>query len=97
MGSLAGRGWSVTAEDPAGFSPYLRARLCRFGAYAIDGLGIDSEVFEVALVEIDVTVLDLAVGVLCCFSPPVLVVMFLARGLGVVPLLVHRVLPAHER
>lgn len=61
MGSLAGGGWSVTAEDPAGFSPYLRAHLCRFGAYAIDGLGIDPEVFGAALAEIDVTVLGLDV------------------------------------
>jgi hypothetical protein len=41
----------------AGLSPYLRAHIRRFGAYATDELGIGP---EAALTETDFTVLNLA-------------------------------------
>ncbi|MGW8528386.1 hypothetical protein [Nocardiopsis sp. NPDC055824] len=44
----------------AGLSPYLRAHIRRFGAYATDELGIGPEAFEAALTETDFTVLNLA-------------------------------------
>ncbi len=58
--TLVAEGWTITAEDLAGLSPYLRAHIRRFGAYATDELGIEPEAFEAALAEIDFTVLDLA-------------------------------------
>lgn len=58
--TLVVEGWTITAEDLAGLSPYLRAHIRRFGAYATDELGIEPEAFEAALAEIDFSVLDLA-------------------------------------
>lgn len=58
--ALVAEGWTITAEDLAGLSPYLRAHIRRFGAYATDELGIEPEAFEAALAEIDFSVLDLA-------------------------------------
>jgi TnpA family transposase len=57
---LAAQGWTIAAEDLAGLSPYLRAHITRFGAYATDVLGIEPEAFSPALDEVDFTVLDLA-------------------------------------
>ena len=58
--TLVAEGWTITAEDLAGLSPYLRTHIRRFGAYATDELGIEPEAFEAALAEIDFSVLDLA-------------------------------------
>nr|WP_255423093.1 transposase [Nocardiopsis sp. FIRDI 009] len=57
---LVAEGWTITAEELAALSPYLRAHISRFGAYATDVLGIEPEAFDPALDEIDFTVLDLA-------------------------------------
>jgi hypothetical protein len=57
---LVRQGWTITAEEIAARSPYIRAHITRFGAYATDVLGIEPEAFDPALDEVDFTVLDLA-------------------------------------
>jgi hypothetical protein len=57
---LVAEGWTITAEELAGLSPYIRSHITRFGAYATDVLGIEPEAFESARDEVDFTVLDLA-------------------------------------
>src|SRR5699024_10260931 len=57
---LVKQGWTITAEEIAALSPYIRAHITRFGAYATDVLGIEPEAFDPALAEIDFTVLNLA-------------------------------------
>ena len=36
---LVAEGWTVTADQLAALSPYLRGHITRFGAYATDELG----------------------------------------------------------
>lgn len=57
---LVAEGWTITAAELAGLSPYIRSHITRFGAYATDVLGVEPEAFEAALDEVDFTVLDLA-------------------------------------
>nr|WP_231972533.1 transposase [Nocardiopsis alborubida] len=57
---LVAEGWTITAEEIAALSPYIRAHITRFGAYATDVLGIEPEAFNPDLDEIDFTVMDLA-------------------------------------
>lgn len=58
--TLVAEGWTITAEDLAGLSPYLRTHIRRFGAYATDELGTEPEALEAALAQIDFTVVGLA-------------------------------------
>lgn len=57
---LVAEGWTITAEELAALSPYLRTHISRFGAYATDVLGIEPEAFNPALDEIDFTIMNLA-------------------------------------
>ncbi|MDA8370094.1 MAG: transposase, partial [Nocardiopsaceae bacterium] len=57
---LIAEGWTITAEEIAALSPYIRAHITRFGAYATDVLAIEPEAFNPSLDEIDFTVMDLA-------------------------------------
>ncbi len=58
--TLVAEGWPITAEELSAISPYLRAHIRRFGAYATDEMGVEPEVFNPELKEVDFTVLDLA-------------------------------------
>jgi len=57
---LAAEGWTVTADQLAALSPYLRGHISRFGAYATDELGRHPEAFNPMLEEVDLTTLGLA-------------------------------------
>ncbi|GAA3428763.1 Tn3 family transposase [Streptosporangium nondiastaticum] len=58
--TLIAEGWPITAEELGAISPYLRAHISRFGAYATDEMGVEPEAFNPELKEVDFTVLDLA-------------------------------------
>jgi hypothetical protein len=57
---LVAEGWTVTADQLAALSPYLRGHITRFGAYANDELGRHPEAFNPLLKEVDFTILGLA-------------------------------------
>ncbi|MEV0046908.1 Tn3 family transposase [Nocardia rhamnosiphila] len=57
---LVAEGWTITADQLAALSPYLRAHISRFGAYATDELTHPPEAFDPALTEVDFTTFDLA-------------------------------------
>ena len=57
---LVAEGWTITAAELAALSPYLRAHISRFGAYAIDELTHQPEAFNPVLKEVDFTAVDLA-------------------------------------
>jgi hypothetical protein len=57
---LVAEGWTITADQLAALSPYLRFHISRFGAYATDELAHQPEAFNPVLKEVDFTVLDLA-------------------------------------
>jgi TnpA family transposase len=57
---LVAEGWTITADQLAALSPYLRAHITRFGAYATDELAHQPEAFNPVLKEVDFTNLDLA-------------------------------------
>lgn len=52
---LVAEGWLVTAEQLGAMSPYLRAHIRRFGAYATDDLDRQPEAFNPFLKEVDFT------------------------------------------
>ena len=56
---LVAEGWTVTADQLAALSPYLRGHISRFGAYATDELGRHPEAFNPVLKEVDFTTLGL--------------------------------------
>jgi TnpA family transposase len=56
---LVAEGWTITADQLVALSPYLRAHISRFGAYATDELAHQPEAFNPVLKEIDFTSLDL--------------------------------------
>ena len=56
---LVAEGWTITAAELAALSPYLRAHVSRFGAYAIDELTHQPEAFNPVLKEVDFTAVDL--------------------------------------
>jgi hypothetical protein len=58
---LVAEGWTVTADQLAALSPYLRGHITRFGAYATDELGRHPGAFNPVLKEVDFTTLGLAV------------------------------------
>ena len=43
-------GWAVTPEDLAVLSPYLTARIQRFGVYATDEVALTPEAYDAHLV-----------------------------------------------
>jgi TnpA family transposase len=53
--SLAAEGWLITADQLGTMSPYLRAHISRFGAWATDDLARRPEAFNPVLVEVDFT------------------------------------------
>ncbi len=57
---LVAEGWTITADQLAALSPYLRGHITRFGAYATDELGRHPEAFNPVLKEVDFTILGLA-------------------------------------
>jgi Tn3 transposase DDE domain len=57
---LVAEGWTITAAELAALSPYLRAHISRFGAYATDELTHQPEAFNPVLKEVDFTAVDLA-------------------------------------
>ncbi|WP_280442746.1 Tn3 family transposase [Nocardia brasiliensis] len=57
---LVADGWTVTADQLVALSPYLRAHIRRFGAYATDELTHHSDPFDPVLTEVDFTTVDLA-------------------------------------
>lgn len=57
---LVADGWTITAKHLAALSPYLRAHITRFGAYATDELTHQPEAFNPVLKEVDFSALDLA-------------------------------------
>ncbi|GAA1580721.1 hypothetical protein GCM10009678_74280 [Actinomadura kijaniata] len=56
---LVAEGWTITPADLGALSPYLRAHITRFGAYATDELAVTPEAFNPVLAEVDFDV-DLA-------------------------------------
>jgi Tn3 transposase DDE domain len=46
---LIAEGWTITSEDPGVLSPYLTARIQRFGVYATDELALTPEPFDAHL------------------------------------------------
>lgn len=52
---LVAEGWLVTADQIGAMSPYLRAHISRFGAYATDDLTRPPEAFNPVLKEVDFT------------------------------------------
>jgi hypothetical protein len=46
---LIAEGWTITLEDLAVLSPYLTARIQRFGVYATDELTLTPEPFDARL------------------------------------------------
>lgn len=57
---LVAEGWIITADQLGALSPYLRAHITRFGAYATDELTRQPEAFNPELKEVDFTVCGLA-------------------------------------
>ena len=57
---LVAEGWTITADQLGALSPYLRAHITRFGAYATDELTRQPEAFNPELKEVDFTVCGLA-------------------------------------
>ncbi|WP_324195407.1 transposase [Nocardia abscessus] len=57
---LVAEGWTITADQLAALSPYLRAHISRFGAYATDELTHQPDPFDPTLTEVDFTTFDLA-------------------------------------
>src|SRR5271166_5223848 len=57
---LAAEGWLITAGQLGAMSPYIRAHISRFGAYATDDLARQPEAFNPVLKEVDFTALALA-------------------------------------
>ncbi|MEU6184584.1 Tn3 family transposase [Nocardia sp. NPDC047038] len=57
---LVAEGWAFTADQLAALSPYVRAHISRFGAYATDELTHQPDPFDPALTEVDFTTLGLA-------------------------------------
>ncbi|HEX4811554.1 MAG TPA: transposase [Nonomuraea sp.] len=57
---LVAEGWTITADQLAALSPYLRVHISRFGAYATDELADQPEAFNPVLKEVDFTSVDLA-------------------------------------
>jgi TnpA family transposase len=57
---LVAEGWLVTAGQLGAMSPYLRAHITRFGAYATDELTRQPEAFNPVLKEVDFTAVSLA-------------------------------------
>jgi TnpA family transposase len=57
---LIAEGWSITADQLAALSPYLRSRISRFGAYATDELAHQPEAFNPVLRDVDFTALEAA-------------------------------------
>ncbi|QYC38831.1 Tn3 transposase DDE domain protein [Nonomuraea coxensis DSM 45129] len=58
--TLVAEGWTITADELGALSPYLRAHIRRFGAYATDEIGDEPAAFNPELKEIDFTAVDLA-------------------------------------
>ena len=54
---LVAEGWTITADQLGALSPYLRAHISRFGAYATDELTRQPEAFNPVLKEVDFTAL----------------------------------------
>ena len=52
---LVAEGWLITADQLGAMSPYLRAHISRFGAYATDDLTRRPEAFNPVLKEVDFT------------------------------------------
>lgn len=52
---LVVNGWTITADQVAALSPYLRAHVSRFGAYATDDLAHQPDPFDPARSEVDFT------------------------------------------
>jgi hypothetical protein len=46
---LVAEGWEITLEDLAVLSPYLTARIQRFGVYATDEVALAPEPFDARL------------------------------------------------
>ncbi len=57
---LVAEGWLITADQLGAMSPYIRAHISRFGAYATDDLARQPEAFNPVLKEVDFTALGLA-------------------------------------
>ncbi|HEY0688417.1 MAG TPA: Tn3 family transposase, partial [Kribbella sp.] len=57
---LVAEGWTITADQLAALSPYLRSHITRFGAYATDELALIPAAFNPMLKEVDFTTVDLA-------------------------------------
>lgn len=57
---LVAEGLTITADQLAALSPYLRAHISRFGAYSTDELTHSPEAFDPALTEVDFTTVGLA-------------------------------------
>ena len=57
---LVAEGWTITADQLAALSPYLRSHITRFGAYTTDELALRPAAFNPVLKEVDSTALDLA-------------------------------------
>ena len=65
-------GWTITADQLGALSPYLRAHINRFGAYATDELTHQPGAFNLVLKEADFTALSLAAWTAprrCCRTP----------------------------
>nr|WP_276206336.1 Tn3 family transposase [Thermoactinospora rubra] len=58
--TLVAEGWTITADELGALSPYLRAHIRRFGAYATDEIAEEPAAFNPDLKEIDFTDVDLA-------------------------------------
>ena len=52
---LVAEGWLITAGQLGAMSPYIRAHISRFGAYATDDLARQPEAFNPVLKEVDFT------------------------------------------
>ncbi|MEU7633045.1 Tn3 family transposase [Nocardia sp. NPDC049220] len=57
---LVAEGWTITADQLAALSPYPRAHISRFGAYATNELTHQPDPFDPALTEVHFTTFDLA-------------------------------------
>jgi TnpA family transposase len=57
---LVAEGWLITADQLGAMSPYIRAHISRFGAYATDELSSRPEAFNPILKEVDFTADSLA-------------------------------------
>jgi hypothetical protein len=50
---LVAEGWTITADELGALSPYLRAHITRFGAYATDELTRQPPAFNPVLKEVE--------------------------------------------